>query len=172
MSETVAQELVDKKPLLLQKIESNEDLANVLMALLGRLVLECTSKGFKLNAIRFSDLSEKDGRFQARISYLQNSLFVPTKTIQPRNDFISYLASKNSALVAVLRVNEHVAKLFETLVARIEQYAFHKSIPFNELQVLTNGAFISRDNDLVITVGKEDVHVTESRGLKKFFGIN
>lgn len=171
MSETVAQELSETKPLLLQKIESNEQLANVLMGLLGRLILECTAKGYKFNAVRLGSIQENNGRFMSRIVYLQTTLMLPPKRIEGKNDFVTYLNNKNSSMATMLRVNSDVARSFEELTMRIEQYAFHKRIPFNELVVVTNGAFISRDDELVITVGKEDIGVTRTRGFKKHFGF-
>jgi hypothetical protein len=167
----VTQEMVDRKPLLLQKIESNPDLANVLLALLGRIILESAAKGYKINGVRLSEIHEVgNGDFRCRISYQDTSLIVPVK-IMARSDFATYMAGKNIAMARALSINPSIAQFFEAVTMRLEQYAEHKRIPFPELKVLTGGAFISRDNELVIRVGKEDTGVTENRKLKKFFGL-
>ena len=88
-----------------------------------------------------------------------------------RSDFGTYIGNKNSAMAQLLRVNDSVAKFFEKLTMQIESFAFYKRIPFNELKVITNGAFISRDNELVITVGKEDTGVTKNRKLARSLGL-
>lgn len=171
MSVNVAQEIAEKKPLLLQKIESNDDLASVLMALLGRVILEATARGFKINGVRMGELFEiGNGEFRCRITYMDTSLILPVK-IQIQSSFSKYMAGKNMAMARALSVNASIAGFFEALTSRIEQWAEHKRIPFNEIKVITGGAFISRDNELVIRLGKEDTGVTNHRKLKNLFGL-
>ena len=111
-----------------------------------------------------------NGEFRCRISYVDSSLVVPVK-IQAQSDFAKYMANKNMAMARALSVNESISNFFEAITVRIEQYAEHKRIPFPDVKVPTGGAFISKDNELVIRVGKEDTGVTQNRKLKNFFGL-
>lgn len=150
---SVATVLEDKRSLLLKKLYSNEDLCNVIIALLGRLALEAHSRG-GARCIRMSSISEVgNGEFRSRISFIHMNLWTPSRPT-PKNDLMDYMAAKNISLANLLAQNPHIADFFQTLVGKIEQYAAFKSIPFYRLKVITGGAFISKDWELVIRVGK------------------
>ena len=158
---SVATHLEDTRSRLLKKLYKNEDLCNVVIALLGRLTLMAHGRGGP-KSIRISDVQEHgNGEFRARISFAPVSLRTPSRPT-PKNDLMDYMASKNIALASVLAYNTDVADFFQTLVGKIEQYAAFKSIPFYRLKVLTGGAFISKDNELVIRVGKNALSDTEA----------
>jgi hypothetical protein len=142
MSKNASQEIANDKPRLLQKIEDNEDLANVLIALLGKIVTDYRyAKG-----IRFSPISENNGVFTSTIITLDEELLVPP-TFFGRNNLGDYMASKNIALAAVLKKNRHVRDFFQSLVEQIEHYATFKRIPFSDLKVVQGSAFISKQNN-------------------------
>jgi hypothetical protein len=150
---SVATVLEDTRSRLLKKLYKNEDLCNVVIALLGRLTIESHSFGGP-QSIRLSDIQEHgNGEFRARISYAKPKLWLPSRPVA-KNDLMDYMANKNIALAQVLYQNPGVSEFFQTLIGKIEQYSAFKSIPFYRLKVITGGAFISRDGELVIRVGK------------------
>lgn len=150
----VAGHLEDTRSRLLKKLHQNEDLCNVIIALLGRLAIEAHHRGGPA-AIRVSDVQEHgNGEFRARISFAQNQLWTPSRP-NYKNDLMEYMAAKNNSLAQILALNDGVADFFQVLIGKIEQYATFKSIPFYRLKVVSGGAFISKDWELVIRVGKD-----------------
>lgn len=160
-NKSVAGHLEDTRSRLLKKLYKNEDLCNVIIALLGRLAIEAHNRGGPA-AIRVSDVQEQgNGEFRARISFAPASLWTPSRPMY-KSDLMEYMAAKNNSLAQVLALNDGLADFFQVLIGKIEQYAEHKSIPFYRLKVLTGGAFISRDNELVIRVGRNALGDTEA----------
>lgn len=158
---SVSTVLEDKRSRLLKKLHSNEDLCNVIIALLGRLAIEAHHRGGP-TAIRLSGVQEHgNGEFRSRISFAQVKLWAPSRPTY-KNDLMEYMARKNMALAQILALNDGVADFFQVLIGKIEQYATFKSIPFYRLKVITGGAFISRDWELVIRVGKNALEDTEA----------
>ena len=150
---SVSTHLEDTRSRLLKKLCQNEDLCNVIIALLGRLAIEAHHRGGPA-AIRLSDVQEQgNGEFRARISFARNKLWTPSRPTY-KNDLMEYMVRKNNSLAQVLALNDGVADFFQVLIGKIEQYATFKSIPFYRLKVITGGAFISKDWELVIRVGK------------------
>ena len=154
MSKSVAEEIGNEKPRLLAKICENEDVANVLIALLGKLVITYRTAG----EIRFSPLQVTDNEFRSRISIIENPIIKPPQ-LAVRNDLRDYMASKNISLAKVLLLNRHVADFFQELVSRMVNYCDFRHIQFKDLKIITGGAFISKDGELVIRVGKDNTNL-------------
>lgn len=150
MSQSVSEELEDTRSHLHKKLAANEDLANVLMALLGKIVINYRSSP-KLEFT--APQGNEQGVFTARIIPHSTTLTVPSRIII-KNDLGDYMASKNIALSKALQSKE-VADFFQMLIQRIEQFAEHKHIPFPDLKVVQGSAFISNDHEFHLQVGKE-----------------
>lgn len=156
MSQSVAQELADKRTRLLQKLDTNESVASVLVALLGKLIITYkNTPSIKMGPIRTN--SEKNyGEFVSQIEIVRNPLILPPRIIG-HNDLKDYMAAKNIALAKVLSTNKTISDFFQELIERIDVYAEWKRIPFSKLKVIEQGAFISANHLLVIRVGKESI---------------
>lgn len=153
MSDTAFHHLEGKSNALAYKIAENPDVVKVMAGLLGLIVLECKKRGVPLTAIRMGELqSYGDGEFRSHVTYLSGGLWTPVLDIPAKTEFMEYLAWKGIALAKVLEMNVSVAALFEKLTSRLEQWAAFRGIPFKELRVHEDGAFLSQDNDLVIRV--------------------
>jgi hypothetical protein len=151
MTANIAQQLEDTKTHLFHKLSSNEDLSNVLIALVGRLVTNYRNAA----GIRFSEVYDCGaGEFRARIYPVFNALILPPKLIF-KNDLGDYMAHKNIALAGVLQSNKAVADFFQELIQKIERFAEWKRIPFPELKVVQGSAIISKDDEFKLQVGKE-----------------
>lgn len=152
MSQNVSQQIADTKPLLLQKIEENGEIANVLMALLGKLVINYRTQG----EIRMAPIMVEDNEFRSRIIVIQNPLARPPRLVM-HNDLRDYMVAKNIALAKVLTLNKDIADFFQELVSRLVAYSDFKNIPFKELRVIQGGAFITKDHEFVLRVGREAI---------------
>lgn len=153
MSDTVYGQLEDTKTALARKLVQNNEICGVLAALLGRVVIACQQKGISISDVHMGALrTTGDGTFMSRIDYNYRGLMVPPG-LGEKGTFEDYLAHKGVELAKVLALNNSMSVLFESLVGRIEQYASQKSVDFKDLWVYHEGAFISKDDELVIKVG-------------------
>lgn len=152
MAKLVSEELESKNTALFRKLSENADVSGVLAALLGRIIIECQRRGAPITSVVMGEVMPYgDGEFRSRITFKQSALWTPV-TLGHKNDFMDYLAAKGIALAKVLGSNASVAALFQGLAERLESWAAFRGIPFKELRVHEDGAFISNDNELVIRV--------------------
>ena len=152
MSQNVAEQISSSKPKLYQKIVENEDITNILIALLGKLVITYSRAG----EIRLSPIVVAGNEFRSRIEIVGNPLVLPPRLVI-HNDLRDYMASKNIALSRVLALNKHVADFFQELLERLVSYSEFNHIDFKDLKVVQGCAFISKDHEIVIKVGKESI---------------
>ena len=152
MSKNASQAIANNKPLLLQRIEENEEIANVLIALLGKLVIQYSKAG----QIIMSPVGCSDNEFTSRITVVDRPLITPPQLVM-HNDLRDYMAAKNIALAKVLTLNKHIADFFQELVSRISAYADFKGIPFKDLRVVQGSAIISKDNVFAMKVGRDAI---------------
>jgi hypothetical protein len=163
MSDNVFEQLEDESPRFRAKLETNQDLCNVLIALLGRIILVSQSFGRGVNAARLGPVSEYgNGEFRMSLFYLTTTLVTPI-SVTRKSALRDYMFAKQISLARVLSVNPQIADRFQELIEQIDRWATHKRIPFCDLKVITGGAFISRDLDVVIRVAKEDTTVARHR---------
>lgn len=152
MTRNVSEQIASEKPLLLAKIEENTDVANVLIALLGKLVLDYRTAG----QIKMSPIQIVGNEFRSRIEIVANPMALPPQLVM-HNDLRDYMAAKNIALARVLTLNKHIADFFQDLVERIVAYSDFHHIPFKDLKVIQGSAIISQDNEFSIKVGRESI---------------
>lgn len=163
MSDTVFERLDEHSSRFRRKLEQNADLCNVLIALLGRILLFSQWRGVGVNCARLGPVSEiGNGEFRCNLYFLPLSLTVPV-SLHPRSDLTDYMASKQISLARLLTVNPQIADRFQELIEQIDRWATHKGVTFAMLKVLTGGAFISKNLEMVIRVGREDTTVARHR---------
>lgn len=152
MAETVSQHLDNVRPRLLRKLEQNNELCKTLAGLLGLVVIESQRRGVSVENVNLSPLRTLgDGMFGARIDYFYRGLQVPAG-FGEKGTFEEYLAAKGVQLAKVLALNHSVSRFFESLVEAVDRHAMDKGVRFSELHVMEDGAFISKDDELVIKV--------------------
>ena len=152
MSDTVYGQLAGTSTGLARKLEQNQALCGVLSALLGRVVIECSNRGVSISNVHMWPMATQgEGVFTSAIDYGYRGFQVPAG-FGEKGTFEEYLAHKGVQLAKVLAVNHSVSRFFESLVSRLEMYALDKGIDFSELWVMEDGAFISKDDVLVLKV--------------------
>ena len=152
MIENASQAIASDKPYLLEKIEQNTDIANVLIAMLGKLVISYRTAG----QIKMAPIQVIDNEFRSRVEVVGTPLSLPPQLVM-HNDLRDYMTAKNIALARVLTLNKPIADFFQELVMRLVAYADFHHIAFKDLRVVQGSAFISKDNKFVIKVGRESV---------------
>lgn len=153
MSDTAFHHLLDTKTELARTLNQNNEICGVLAALLGRVVIIAAQRGVSITNVRMGTLrSTGDGTFTSRISFNHLGLTIPVG-IEPKGSLEDYLANKGVQLAKVLAMNPSMGVLFEALTAKIVDYAKTKGVNFSEVWVYNEGAFISRDDELVVKVG-------------------
>lgn len=156
MSDTAFHHLIDTKTELARTLNQNNEVCGVLAALLGRVVIEAARRGVPVQNVRMGTLrSTGDGTFTSRIVFNHTGLILPVG-IEPKGSLEDYLANKGVQLAKVLAMNPSMGILFEALTAKLVDYAKTKGVTFSDLWVYNEGAFISRDDELVIRVGHGD----------------
>lgn len=144
------------KPALVERLATNPDLCNFILALLGRSIILCAEKGTPLEGIEIADftaedLPEGDVLFKARIEF--HMLPITAASLwPPQSDFAQYTRSKAHGLGMALEKNPRLNAFFQTMVEMIEKYADHKGIQFGRLKA--QKALITTDNILMLQVGK------------------
>ncbi len=152
MADTAFQHLLDTKTPLAKTLGSNSELCGVLSALLGLLVIECKKKGAPVDQVQLSELrAQGNGQFMCRVKYFGGLVF--PCGIGEKGSFEDYMANKGIQLAKVLAQNYSVSRFFESLCLKLDDYAKTKGVNFSDLWVYNDGAFISRDDELVIKVG-------------------
>jgi hypothetical protein len=153
VSDTAFHHLLDTKTPLARVIGSNAEVCQVLAGLLGKIVIMAAEKGVPINGVYMGELrASGGGQFTSRITFNYRPLTIPIG-IEPKGSLEDYLANKGIQLAKVLAMNPSVGRLFESLTSKLVEYAKTKGVNFSELWVYNEGAFISRDDEMVIKVG-------------------
>lgn len=150
---TPFQHLLGTKAPLARLLNTNNEVCGVLAALLGRLVIEASRKGVPITGVQMGPLrSTGDGQFMSRVSYNYSPMILPVG-VAPKGSLEDYLADKGIQLAKVLAMNHSVGTLFEALTEKIVNYAKTKGVQFSDVWVYNEGAFISKDDEMVVKVG-------------------
>lgn len=152
MSENVWQALNGNAPSLAHKLETNVDLSNTIMAILGSLIVLAHEQNVPFEGITFDALSESHGVFKSQLRF--STLNVGTIT-QPatRSDFMEYARARSHNLARALERSPRLRTFFEDLVDALDKYAIEKNIPFETLKI--SKRIVTPDNILVFKVGRD-----------------
>lgn len=155
MSQNVAQAVEQHAKSLFQKLSENQQVANVLMGFLGRIVLICQQTGKPIQGVEMEGITESAGDFRFRLSY--HTLLISPPSLWTANrydDFKHYVEARSRSLARALEVNVRLVTGFREVLEAMERFCDRKRMPFSELGV--KKAFITKDNrTCVIKTGKE-----------------
>lgn len=160
MSQNVAEAVAGRNLTLFEKMASNESLANVIMALIGRLVIMAHQSGKPIEGIALEPPVWLGRQARSRITF--NTLSItrsPFGLWSPADDLQKYCASKSAHLAKVFDKNQGVKIFFSKLISEIENFCDHKRIAWKDLKV--EKAFITPENTLVLKFSKEHVGLWE-----------
>lgn len=153
MADTAFHHLLDTKTHLARVLATNNEVCGVLAALLGRVVIEAANRGIPITGVRMGTLrATGKGVFTSRISFSHDALWIPAG-IGQKGSLEDYLANKGVQLAKVLAMNHSMGVLFEALTEKLVEYAKTNGAPFSDIWVHNEGAFVSKDDELVIKVG-------------------
>ena len=144
---SVGQAISSRQATLYEKLATNGEVANSVMALIGRLVIECANRGKQVAGISTSSIIAANGEFKFNIIY--HSINSPTLGLwQPQNDIKNYVASKSAHLAKVLDANPRLIKTIEDLIDQIDRFCDHKGVAFKDFKV--DKLFITKEDTFVL----------------------
>lgn len=152
MSKNVSEVIESRNSTLFEKLASNNDLSNVIMGFLGRIVLMCQQTGKPIEGVETTMVNEYDGDFRFGIVF--HDIFIsPMGIWQGQGDVVNYARSKSVHLAKVLERNAGIIRTFTNLVEVVEGFCDRKGIRFSEFTV--RKAIIHQgSNTCVIRYGK------------------
>lgn len=155
MSENVAQTLETNSVGLYQKLAQNEDVSNVIMALLTRIIVMCRQWGKPIQGVSFGNVNESDGEIRFGMSF--SNLALPAMDLwQPQENIAKYGESKAARLAKVIEGNPRLLKVFGDVVNIAEKMCERKGKQFKDFQI--KKAFIHpKTNVCVIRSGAPEL---------------
>lgn len=160
MSRNVADVLEGRASTLFEKIASNNAIANVIMALLGRLVIMAQQYGKPIEGISLDAPIFFGRSIRARIKFNTLSLTrSPLGLWAPADDLVKYAQSRSMHLAKVLERNHGVQIFFSKFCEEIDNFCKHKQIKWSDLKI--EKAIISQNNLMVVSFSKEHVNLWE-----------
>ena len=158
MSKNVAEAIEGRNLSQFEKLISNEQVANVVMALLGKLVVMSAQAGKPMEGISVGDPIWNGRSLKAKIEF--NSLSIaPMGLWQEAPDFVRYAQSRSQHLAKAFDKNPGLSRFFTKMLHMIEVFCEHKGLQFADLKV--EKAFITPENMMVLTFSKEHVGLWE-----------
>lgn len=145
MSTNVAQAIEANAKTLFEKLSENQDLSNVLMGFLGRIILTCQQMGKPIQGVDLGSVSENGGDFRFKIEF--NTLMIAPPVIWTANqydDFTHYVKARSTGMARALEANVRLVAGFRDLVMVIDKFCERKRMPFKDFKI--KKAFITRDN--------------------------
>ena len=165
MAETAHQQAANQSPELAKKIEGNAQIANLYMALLGKLVVESQKRGKPMAGITIGKVMASGMTLKFRVNF--SSLIMPPtpEFVNSRySDEYDYIAAKAKGLAVAMQRNPEFIRLLNDLVGTCERIASFKCIPFNYLRV--KQAFLGKDEDILV-IELADGRKEASNGIAK-----
>lgn len=155
MSNNVAEVFENRASTLFDKLVENQDLANVVMGFLGRIILMCHQKGLPIEGVVTTDVNEFDDEFRFGVAF-SHIVASPMGLWQAQGDILTYAKSRSTHLAKALERNAKIMKTFRNLIEAVDQYCKRKRISFSSLKV--KKAFIHpKTNVCVIRTGEPDL---------------
>jgi hypothetical protein len=148
---SIAQVLETRASTLFEKVISNNDIATAIMALIGRLTIDCVKRGRSVAGISTTEITESQGEFRFGITYHT----IPTQSQglwQGTDDLRRYVESKSGHLAKVLDANPRLTRTIRNLVESIDLYCKHHSMQFKDFKI--EKMFITQ-NDMFVLKSKK-----------------
>lgn len=136
---------------LLSKLESNGQLANLVMGIVGKVVWECARRTIPVNGVTFGEVFVNTGDFTFSIHF--SRIAGPyTGLVNPQSTVRDYIAAKSENLSRCVDANPGFAKLIEDFVRKVDSYCRHKNVDFVDWRV--EKAFLTPSDVMVIKSAK------------------
>lgn len=133
---------------LMLKLLQNHELCSNVMALTAICAIEL--QGNRAKWARVSDVSMIGRRMIARVT-LDFSKPPPTLAAIPDSDQLAaHIGQENNLFFIFLRNNPDFIKWIKQVIEKMETYALQKGRPFGELTFGDHGAFMDKDNYIVL----------------------
>lgn len=145
MAQNVAQELERGSKTLYQKLAENNDLSNVIMGFLGKIILLCNQTGKPIQGVELGEPTESNGDFRFTVAFHDLLISPPTLwTVNRYDELKHYVAARSVGMARALEANNRIVIGLRNLVTVIDIFCSRKRIEFKDFKI--KKAFISRDN--------------------------
>jgi hypothetical protein len=157
MSQNVYEQLAQDKKTLADKLGTNTELGNVVLALLGRLIIVAQERGKPIEGITLapllnSRLGNGDLVIRSKVTFSSLSIYRPAMW-KLTSEFARYAQAKAAGLAQGLQRNPRLADFFEQVVEAVDQWTHGAGVQFGGVHV--KQAILSNPGDvLVLKVGK------------------
>lgn len=148
MAETVLQQLASQDSVVAFKATENGQMANLFMALLGKMIVEAAQRGKPIQGIAISRPSITNSRLSAHIVFhgIHTSIGVPI--LDRRYDDVGeYVKARSMGLSMAMAKNTAFTKFLSELFEVLESFCKHKGWPYKALKV--SAAFLDKDDNLI-----------------------
>lgn len=152
MSRNVAEAIEGRAATLFEKMISNSDVSNVIMALVGRLVIMAHQLGKPIEGISVASPTWSGRKLTARIEF-HSLMLTPPSLWAGQSDLKRYVASKSANMALVFDKNPGLLRFFNDLIGKLDQFCTHKSVEFRNLKL--EKSIITPDNVLMMSVAKD-----------------
>jgi len=149
-----AQAIESKSQTLFDKLVSNGELSNVVMAILGQLVIISSQQGKPIEGIVLGHPNWLGRSIRSKVAF--NSLAIPSMGFwRGEDDLARYAQGRAANLARVFDKNPGVLKFFTSLIKEIDLFCTYKGIDFKDVKV--EKAIITSEYVMIITLSKEHV---------------
>jgi hypothetical protein len=154
MSNNVAEVLEGRATTLFEKLAQNNDLSNVIMAFLGRIVLMCNKMGKPIEGVITTEVNESNDEFRFGVTF--NSLIMsPPGLWQAQGDILTYAKARSIHLAKALERNNKLMHTFTNLVEAVSRYCDRKGLSFKDFKI--KKAFVHpKTNTCIVRAGVPD----------------
>lgn len=160
MAESVYQQMSESgKELLADKLATNPDLCNVVLALLSRLIVmadmerKTPMEGIRMAPPTNSVLGNGDCVIRSQVTFGGMAVSRPAMW-PPQSDFAVYVRSRAHGLGLAMQRNPKLCEFFQSMVEALDQYCLDKGLQFGAL--IVKKKIISVPGDvLVLQVGRK-----------------
>lgn len=151
MSQNVAEVLEGRAATLFEKLASNNDLANVMMGFLGRIIVMCHQMGKPIQGVGCTEIVEFENEFRFGVSF-NDLVITPMGLWQAQGDILAYARSRSVHLAKALERNQKLIRTFISLVESVEKYCERKRMRLEDFRI--KKAFIHpKTNTCIIRAG-------------------
>jgi hypothetical protein len=161
MSSNVAETIEGRQSTLFEKLSSNNDLANVIMAFLGKIVLMCHQRGKPIQGVETTDVVEVNDEFRFGLSF-NDLVITPMGIWQNQGSILHYAQSRSVHLAKALERNGKIMRTFTQLVEAVEKRCQRKGMSFKDFK-LKKAIIHPKTDTCIIKCGIPDFNDNKGR---------
>jgi hypothetical protein len=135
---------------LLDKLASNRDLCNSVVALVGFMSTELSGAGAK--RVNISDVEMVERQMRARIT-ISRTGYASVAASQPCSDkLLEFMGQEGILFYRFVNAHPDVVKWIRQIIEKMETYAMQKGVAFSSIEFGDHGAFVDKAKYIVLEI--------------------